>query len=101
MRVKFKFNWLGLFYFSLDVFFSGNNLNSGCTVAALKTHYVWWWLLRRFGAGTPPPPAGRSVRKTYFSDNDNEKGKYSDGNSPIRRVGSARVENIKGPARTT
>lgn len=51
--------------------------------------------------GLPPPPAGRSVRKTYFSDNDNEKGKYSDGNSPIRRVGSARVENIKGPARTT
>lgn len=37
-----------------------------------------------------------SVRKTYFSDNDNEKGKYSDENSPIRRSGCAGLEVIKG-----
>lgn len=47
-------------------------------------------------SGRPPSPRSRTVRKTYFSDNDNEKGKYSDGNSPIRRVGCARIENIKG-----
>lgn len=38
----------------------------------------------------------RSARKTYFSDNDNGKGKYSDENSPIRRAECARVEVIKG-----
>lgn len=39
---------------------------------------------------------GGMVRKTYFSDNDNGKGKYSDENSPIRRAGCSRVEVIKG-----
>lgn len=45
----------------------------------------------------PSRVAGRAqtVRKTYFSDNDNEKGKYSDENSPIRG-GCSRVEDIKG-----
>lgn len=42
-----------------------------------------------------------TVRKTYFSDNDNEKGKYSDENSPIRRAGCGRVEDIKGRACAT
>lgn len=42
-----------------------------------------------------------TVRKTYFSDNDNEKGKYSDENSPIRRAWCGNVEDIKGRACTT
>lgn len=41
-----------------------------------------------------------TVGKTYFSDNDNEKGKYSDENSPIRS-GCGRVEDIKGRACAT
>lgn len=65
------------------------------SAARLKTHHDRGWLFRPFTAGVARTPRPRTVRKTYFLDNDNEKGKYSDGNSPIRRVGCARVENIK------
>lgn len=65
------------------------------SVAGLKTHHTCEWLFGPFISGVVCTPLSRAVRKTYFSDNDNEKGKYSDGNSPIRRVGCARVENIK------
>lgn len=62
------------------------------------------WLLRLFGSvapGVKESGAIATVRKTYFSDNDNEKGKYSDENSPIRRAGCGRVEDIKGRACAT
>lgn len=52
-------------------------------------------------AGAQGRGATATVRKTYFSDNDNEKGKYSDENSPIRRAGCGRVEDIKGRACAT
>lgn len=63
---------------------------SGCDFLVLKAE------LGVAGCG-----AIATVRKTYFSDNDNEKGKYSDENSPIRRAGCGRVEDIKGRACAT
>lgn len=94
-----------LFFFYLweqrDIFRREKNSNFEIRGAHLSLEQIVWCYKslgnRCWARVSPVRVAGRAqtVRKTYFSDNDNEKGKYSDENSPIRG-GCSRVEDIKG-----
>lgn len=75
--------------------FKETHLNLGHAMCGC-CDFLEMWRKRTAGCGTIA-----TVRKTYFSDNDNEKGKYSDENSPIRRAGCGRLEDIKGRACAT
>lgn len=72
-----------------DIFSRGKNSNFEIKDRHLNLEELSLWVLQR----SDMRPGVSFVRKTYFLDNDNEKGKYSDENSPIR-ARRTRVKDI-------